>query len=412
MRIQKSFNISIPDEAYALSASFGIEQTYNLTVLDVVIPDELPSITYITGQSGSGKSVLFNELYSIFNINSVVQIPETPLVCWTSDVDNNVRVLSSCGLSDITQMLSTYENLSDSQKARAVIYYHIINNNKIIAIDEFLSTLDRVTAKSVAFCLQKTLRKYKIKLIACTAHNDLTEYLKPNLVITGKAYPSKFTLTEYENNDVYPFEVVIKETSKEIYRKSSIGALHYKGKYTGGTKDFLTAYVDNQEAGHLVTTNRMSLPGRKISRVVVHPSFRGLGVAKMLVQELMRMYSDDVIDVSASMAKYNPFLEKAGLKFDKITVFKTPKYLVDLLAKYNFDFSKMSSRKYCVDFCINDEFRIELSKYASKFQRFIDAGTREVSVPEIEYKIINETHTAGRIIHCNRETIQHRYTNN
>ena len=68
MRIQKSFNISIPDEAYALSASFGIEQTYNLTVLDVVIPDELPSITYITGQSGSGKSVLFNELYSIFNI--------------------------------------------------------------------------------------------------------------------------------------------------------------------------------------------------------------------------------------------------------------------------------------------------------------------------------------------------------
>ena len=156
----------------------------------------------------------------------------------------------------------------------------------------------------------------------------------------------------------------------------------------------------------------ISIPGRKISRVVVHPSFRGLGVAKMLVQELMRMYSEDVIDVSASMAKYNPFLEKAGLKFDKITIFKTPKYLVDLLVKYGFDFSKMSSRNYCVDFCTNDEFRINLSKHASKFQRFIDAGTREVSVQEIEHKIKSEPYTAGRIIHCNRETSQYRYTNN
>lgn len=369
MRIQKSFDINIPDEAYSLSASFGIEQTYKLDVVDVELPNNLPEITYITGQSGIGKSVLFNELCNIFNINTVVQIPDTPLVCWSGDINTNVSILSSCGLSDITQMLSTYENLSDSQKARAIIYYHIIHKNNIIAIDEFLSTLDSVTAKSVAFCLQKALRRYQIKLIACTAHNDLTEYLKPNLIITGKSYPSKFTLTHHKIDDTYPFNIVVKVTSKEIYRNSSIGSLHYKGKYTGGTKDFLTAYVDEEEAGHLVTTNRMSLPGRKISRVVVHPSFRGLGVAKHLVQELTRMYSDDVIDVSASMAKYNPFLEKAGLKFDKITLFKTPKYLADILTQCCFDFTMMSSRKYCVEFCLNDSFRIELSKTCIKIPK-------------------------------------------
>lgn len=410
MKIQKSFYINIPDEAYTLSASFGIEQTHKLDVVDVEFPDTLPEITYITGQSGSGKSVLFNELCNVFNINTVVQIPDTPLVCWTDDIDYNVSILSSCGLSDITQMLSTYENLSDSQKARAIIYYHIINKNNIIAIDEFLSTLDRTTAKSVAFCLQKALRRYQIKLIACTAHDDLTEYLKPNLLIVGKSYPSKFIISQHKNDNIYPFNVVIKETTKEIYRNSLIGELHYKGKYTGGTKDFLTAYVDGEEAGHLVTTNRMGLTGRKISRVVVHPSFRGLGVAKQLVQKLINLYPDDIIDVTASMAKYNPFLEKAGLRFDKIAIFKTPKYLTNLLTTFGFDFTKMSSRKYCVEFCLNDEFRNELSKHASKFQRYIN-GTREISPQEIEYKIKTEPYTAGRIIHRSRETHQHRYTN-
>ena len=59
---------------------------------------------------------------------------------------------------------------------------------------------------------------------------------------------------------------------------------------------------------------------------------------------------------------------------------------------------------------LNDEFRNELSKHTSKFQRYIN-GTREISAQEIEYKIKTELYTAGRIIHRSRETHQHRYTN-
>jgi GNAT superfamily N-acetyltransferase len=53
---------------------------------------------------------------------------------------------------------------------------------------------------------------------------------------------------------------------------------------------------------------------RRISRVVIEPRFRGLGLATRLVRETMPQLNVPIIEAAAVMGLVNPFLEKAGMK--------------------------------------------------------------------------------------------------
>jgi hypothetical protein len=53
---------------------------------------------------------------------------------------------------------------------------------------------------------------------------------------------------------------------------------------------------------------------RCISRLIVEPRFRGLGLAQRLVRQTMPMMSVPIIEAVAVMGRINPFLEKAGMK--------------------------------------------------------------------------------------------------
>lgn len=53
---------------------------------------------------------------------------------------------------------------------------------------------------------------------------------------------------------------------------------------------------------------------RCISRVIIEPRFRSLGLASRLVRETMPKMNVPIIEAMAVMGKVNPFLEKAGMK--------------------------------------------------------------------------------------------------
>ena len=53
---------------------------------------------------------------------------------------------------------------------------------------------------------------------------------------------------------------------------------------------------------------------RRISRVIIDPRFRGLGLAVRLVRETMPKLDVPVIEALAVMGRVNPFFEKAGMK--------------------------------------------------------------------------------------------------
>ena len=62
--------------------------------------------------------------------------------------------------------------------------------------------------------------------------------------------------------------------------------------------------------------SRASLVNRNvrcISRVIIEPRFRGLGLASRLVRETMGQMGVGIVEASAVMGRINPFFERAGM---------------------------------------------------------------------------------------------------
>jgi hypothetical protein len=51
-----------------------------------------------------------------------------------------------------------------------------------------------------------------------------------------------------------------------------------------------------------------------ISRVVVHPKYRTIGLGVKLVKETLHLAGTPCVEALAVMAKYNPFFERAGMQ--------------------------------------------------------------------------------------------------
>ncbi|KPL24204.1 MAG: hypothetical protein AMJ75_04425 [Phycisphaerae bacterium SM1_79] len=71
---------------------------------------------------------------------------------------------------------------------------------------------------------------------------------------------------------------------------------------------------------------------RRISRVIVDPRFRGLGLAVRLVRETMPQMNVPIIEAVAVMGLINPFLEKAGMKAYAATMSVRSLRLVEALS--------------------------------------------------------------------------------
>ena len=400
MKIFKQFTLQSYDEANLITEAFGIESGYTNTILDLELPNKLPNITYITGESGCGKTTLMKEMLSLYNLQE--SIPEikkdTPLFLWGKDKELNLKLLSLVGLGDSTLFISKYHELSDSQQYRAKLYSLLLNDNEYLILDEFLSTLDRKTAKAVAYMFQKAIRKLNKKLIVITAHEDLRDYLQADLIIHGKAFPSEWKVEVLQQDINNPFlnTLIIKQEEKIWYRNARLGELHYKGKYTGGVKDYYGMYLNNDLIGLLIGTYRMHDGGRRISRVVIHPSYRGCGLGVHLIKYYLS--KNPTADVIASMALYNPVFEKAGMiRMQDVKVDPNTK-LKKVLINNNFDMKKWYSKSYCDEFMKTIENKRCLLTILTQIHYLICPGGKYLEKDELIQRILDDSNTAGRVL--------------
>lgn len=84
-----------------------------------------------------------------------------------------------------------------------------------------------------------------------------------------------------------------------------------------------------------------------ISRVVVHPKYRTIGLGAKLVRETLPLAGTPYVELVAVMAKYNPFAEKAGMT--KVAESKPdPKLLraAEALASQRFNLHLLGSGRY------------------------------------------------------------------
>jgi ABC-type lipoprotein export system ATPase subunit len=393
---KKSFTVTPDETSSEIAEAFGISAGYKKNVVDVELPEELPKITYITGESGCGKYTLLRMIGDVDNNRNV---PEDPLWLWGETIDESLNYLSKVGLGDATMFVSTYEELSDSQQYRAELYHALLSDDDILYFDEFLSTLDRQTAKSVAFVFQKIVRKSNKKAVLSTAHEDLSTYLQPDLEIVGEAFPHEWNVIEYNNRDISnPFieGLEFEWEDKEWYRDCRLGELHYKGKYTGGVKDYLAAYYNEKLVGFLISTYRMHDGGRRISRLVVHPSYRSVGIGRTIVEKYLE--HEPTADVVAEMAKYNPVFKHAGMEQVEDSVVKPPSGLHTDLKDSGFNHDKWYNKEYCLQFMESEDNRDMFAEYASSLSKHITPAGENLSTEKRAEKIRTEPQTAGRVL--------------
>lgn len=207
--ITKKFSTRVQRTPRVLECAeaFGI----GLAEKEFVVYDNLPidieqgDVVYITGQSGSGKSLLLKELVAqmraagenVANLDEI-QFDERPLTDQVGkSFNDSARLLSMAGLNDATLFVRSPSQLSDGQKYRFRLAKVIESGAKIWVADEFTATLDRFTARMVAFCLQKMAREAGATVMVATTHMDLEQDLNPSLVVK-KHYQAKVEVIDYK----------------------------------------------------------------------------------------------------------------------------------------------------------------------------------------------------------------------
>ena len=193
--ITRKFNTSVERTSRVLeiAESFGL----GLSDKEFVVYDNLKididqgDIVYITGQSGSGKSLLLKDLslkmeadgLKVADLNKIV-LEERPVVELVGkDTNEALDLLAKAGISDAWIYIRKPSELSDGQRYRLKLAMLMASDANVWVADEFGAVLDRETAKVVAFSMQKVARRAGKTFMVATTHDDMVAELAPNLTI-------------------------------------------------------------------------------------------------------------------------------------------------------------------------------------------------------------------------------------
>ncbi|MEM0095046.1 MAG: ATP-binding cassette domain-containing protein [Candidatus Bathyarchaeia archaeon] len=346
--------------AVAEAFGLGIDQQQKFTIYDnVELKIEKGDIVYITGESGSGKSTLLKALekdirqhtrQTCINIKAVKPSASKPIIETVGkNFQEALELLSHVGLNDAFLFLRPYRQLSDGQKYRYKIAKLIESNAQVWILDEFAATLDRDTAKIVAYNLQKLARKMGKAVLAATTHTDLFEDLNPSVHI-HKRYGKEITVHYYPNKPApecsLTHEMHIQEGTTADYKALSM--FHYRSASLPPPRKIFTLKRGDETCGVIVysyppptmfgrslvwkgTLQQLQKEVSTITRVIIHPKYRSIGLGTKIVKETLPLAGTPYVETLAVMAKYNPFFEKAGMQ--KIAETKPNRHLLEAIEK-------------------------------------------------------------------------------
>jgi len=151
-------------------------------------------VIYITGQSGSGKSLLLRELAAQMaaegrRVTSIdeVELEDRALIDQVgASMADAIELLSRAGINDAYLAVRKPSELSDGQRYRLRLAKLMQSDAEVWVADEFGAILDRTTAKAVAFNAAKLARARGVTLMVATTHTDLEAELGPDLLVSKR----------------------------------------------------------------------------------------------------------------------------------------------------------------------------------------------------------------------------------
>jgi len=362
--------------AVAEAFGLGLDQQRKFVILDdVELKISHSDVVLITGDSGSGKSVLLRAFLADLGGEAVdmakVRVARSKPLIETvgKTVEEGLELLSRVGLNDAFLFLRTYDQLSDGQKYRYRIAKLIESGKQWWVMDEFCATLDRDTAKIVAFNVQKFARSLGKAVVVATTHMDLFEDLKPSVHV-HKRFGKEISINYYSNEAAKECSLVKEMEIRPGIRDDwhRLEEFHYRSPNLGAVREIYGLWRRHELCGVIVYNYPpMTCMGRNlvltkmtpkelnkklsiIGRVVIHPKYRSISLGAKLVKETLPLAGTPYVEMVAVMAKYNPFAEKAGMQR---VVFQVPGKealkISDVLERLGFNVKLLGSEKYVMD---------------------------------------------------------------
>ncbi len=208
----------------------GLDESYEVALYAGLVVDVRPGdVVFVTGPSGSGKSVLLRCLVEamraaepparIVDLADAAPPAGVPVIeGLPTEFEEALRLASTAGLADAFVLLRPPEELSDGQRWRLRLAHALArleamrnaecgvrnerpnNENgavrerhpppepmRVLVADEFASTLDRLCARAVAYRLRRLADREGVTVLAASAHDDLIEDLAPDVLIRKEA---------------------------------------------------------------------------------------------------------------------------------------------------------------------------------------------------------------------------------
>lgn len=253
--------------------------------LDIDFPDDW-NVGLIVGASGSGKTTLANHLYGANCFDTYIDLLQ-PIINQFDDslsYDERVNQLISVGLSQVPCWVRPAGTLSNGQRFRAEIALQMSKQKEITIIDEWTSVVDRTIGKIMSHSVQKHARRFNKKIVLCSCHYDVMEWLQPDWVIDCNEQYFRRLLRQERTEKL---QLDIREIDSKSWKYFS--KYHYLSENLPGGKVFYFGlFHAEKQIGFQCYANY--IPCRKgdtmifhSNRLVIHPDYCGLSLGKVLV---------------------------------------------------------------------------------------------------------------------------------
>lgn len=319
-------------------------------------------IVVVIGPSGSGKTTLIQsaakfEPQAVMLGHESLTNNDCPVVACLKggSLSEKLEVLSRCGLAEATLLIRPAKNLSGGQMYRlatAMTIWRAIHSRKrrLILADEFASTLDTPTAQALAVGVRKLVSKYNLSLLISTPRQELVRFLAPDRIIVKPLNRPCFELDDTAVKSVRRHPSIHWQIKPgEIADYHELGRFHYLAGRPAALKRIWTIPVPrrhrkpgwpdiaavlvvsppvlNCRGRNVATDGRYAGANRRlavarlnrelecISRVIVHPIYRGCGLAVRLVKHALTHASAPLVEALAAMGAVHPFFELAGMTY-------------------------------------------------------------------------------------------------
>jgi GNAT superfamily N-acetyltransferase/alpha-D-ribose 1-methylphosphonate 5-triphosphate synthase subunit PhnL len=282
----------------AIKPSFRVEQVSGMFDLakqaklrhewHVQIPiEELDwQIGLIVGPSGSGKTTIAHRLFPDAYFHQGYKWPAEAAVVdgfpKALSVRDITQALSSVGFSSPPHWLKRYAHLSNGQQFRCELARLMLEAAPVVIFDEWTSVVDRDAAKISSAAVAKALRsRQRPRLIACSCHYDVIDWLDPDWVYNTAT--GKFARRSLRRRPA--IELAIHPASPRAWALFS--GHHY---LTGNIHRAAQCWVATWQGVPVGFTSCLPLVGfagvRREHRTVVLPDYQGVGIGNALSEWL------------------------------------------------------------------------------------------------------------------------------